>query len=331
MRFNDHLMRGQIVSHAGTVYRTNSGSGMPTTALGSLLLPKSTVFVIDNVASLLFGPDGGVTEQGENCHNCKELVGIVPPFENCLFEYAFPQLGLDFVGIQLITGKTLETFLSGSSGLCHSFLTDSFQPGAKHNFLAWSYVRFICDAASGRSLNFGPNALASFSVDAEGQIVGDGIHISGQEPDPNPIQRINRNSMTGEISTDVLPESGQYRQAKASLFLPALVSMMLISQKAMTTLSPEIGKSRQVRRHEQRHPTAEPTMPFSRYYTLDLEPFKPLFESAGTGKGGWHQAWHRVRGFLRHIKKSGKVVPVRPHSRGNPLIGVIQKDYAIRT
>jgi hypothetical protein len=110
--------------------------------------------------------------------------------------------------------------------------------------------------------------------------------------------------------------------------LVVLVTLMMLHAKLVkSTLSPELVKTRQQRRYHERHPDrVQP--PLVRYYTLSLDTSRTQI-AGGTGKGGWEQAWHRVRGFLRHYK-SGKIVAVRSHSRGNPLKGVINKDYDVR-
>jgi hypothetical protein len=107
-----------------------------------------------------------------------------------------------------------------------------------------------------------------------------------------------------------------------------LVSLMMLNCKLLkSTLSVEPTKSRQQRRYEERHPDrARPSL--VRYYVLSIDPERTQADGSSR-TGGWEMAWHKVRGFLRHLK-SGKVVPVRPHTRGNPLKGVILKDYKVK-
>jgi hypothetical protein len=63
-----------------------------------------------------------------------------------------------------------------------------------------------------------------------------------------------------------------------------------------------------------------------RYYTLSIDLEETKFDASSPGGfGGWEQAWHRVRGHLRHLK-SGQAVAVRSHAKGNSLKGIITKD-----
>lgn len=54
--------------------------------------------------------------------------------------------------------------------------------------------------------------------------------------------------------------------------------------------------------------------------------FDPLAERRAAGTLPYTpRRQHEVGGFTRFLKKSGKVVPVRPHVRGNPLLGVVKR------
>jgi hypothetical protein len=66
-----------------------------------------------------------------------------------------------------------------------------------------------------------------------------------------------------------------------------------------------------------------------RYHILKIDPSKISSGHHGSGRGGWEMAWHMVRGHLRRYK-SGKVIAVRAHSRGNALKGVVLKDYKLK-
>jgi hypothetical protein len=256
------------------------------------------------------------------------LIGLIPPFANCFFEFIDPQKQYPgfLNGLHLLSGDSLDRLLrdGGLDGMC-----PLDYPGARIKCVALSYVR--SNDASGACLNWGPETITSFGIDEQGTIIEGYMASASQLPDPDPIRKVYLNPITCEMTVDrdTTPPR-RFKHPSHFQLAPALVSMMLISQRATTTYSAEMIKSRQQRRYEERHPQCIQT-PVTRYYTLDLEPFKPLFDTAGGGKGGWQQAWHRVRAFLRHIKKSGKVVPVKAHTRGNPLKGIIQKDYAVKT
>ncbi len=106
---------------------------------------------------------------------------------------------------------------------------------------------------------------------------------------------------------------------------------MMLNFKFLSSTLSDSTKSRQERRYEDRHPDRA-TPPLVKYYTLsiDLDKTQPT-PGDGTMRGGWEVAWHMVRGHLRRYK-TGKVVPVRPHSKGNPLKAVIHKrDYELKT
>ena len=69
--------------------------------------------------------------------------------------------------------------------------------------------------------------------------------------------------------------------------------------------------------------------PGVRFWTLKLNVPDVATDTPGhsTG-GGWTVAWHRVRGHLRRLK-SGKVVKVRPHTKGDLLKGIVLKNYEL--
>jgi hypothetical protein len=108
----------------------------------------------------------------------------------------------------------------------------------------------------------------------------------------------------------------------------SLYSIMMMNHGFLrNTLSPE--KSRQQRRYEERHP--DRAEPFVRYHILSLNP-ETTRSTDGDGsnrKGGWEVAWHRVRGHDRYYK-SGKVIRIKPHTKGNPLKGIVLKDYKVK-
>jgi hypothetical protein len=222
-----------------------------------------------------------------------QYVGIIPPFENCFFEYPVTAYGDKAVdcGVHLFS-------------MPRDWIEETF-PGQGFAFVMYATVfyRFIL---SGQSVS-GRETTAMFASDSEGQL----LHLQAMACLPQGVDR------------SLIQNSPQYTP-----LLVLLVSLMMLNCKLLkSTLSPEIVKSRQQRRYEQRHPSRA-TPPLARYYILSIDSDRTHGDGSSRN-GGWDVAWHKVRGFLRHLK-SGKVVPVRPHTRGNPLKGVVLKDYEVR-
>jgi hypothetical protein len=71
-----------------------------------------------------------------------------------------------------------------------------------------------------------------------------------------------------------------------------------------------------------------------RYYVLNLSSdtlgYLPKPEENCHGKSGIKQRWHMCRGHYRHLK-SGKVVFVKGHYRGDKALGIVHKDYAFQS
>jgi hypothetical protein len=225
-------------------------------------------------------------------------VGIIPPFWNCFYEFpgnAFEQEGDLFV----------EWF-----GVC------CVAKSAEHiaeNFPGKGYAHVIYVSVFMKSLNKPPlgyypilETVGMYAMDAEGMILRRHLQKTlpaGQDPN-DPSNR----PMTLPI-------------------VIALVSMMMLSHRFLrsTPVDPP-PISRQVRRQHERKGTTP--VPMSRYHVLSINP-ETTQPKDGSGVGGWHVAWHMVRAHLRHYK-NGKVVPVRSHSRGNPTLGIVTKDYAVK-
>jgi hypothetical protein len=129
---------------------------------------------------------------------------------------------------------------------------------------------------------------------------------------------------------DSVDRSLRQNRPQYTPFIVLLVALMMLNCGVLKSTVKEAPlKSRQQRRYEERHPQRA-TPPPVKYYTLEIDLDKTQRGSASPSKkGGWEQAWHKVRGHLRHYK-SGKVVPVRPFSKGNPFKGVILKDYKLK-
>jgi hypothetical protein len=222
-----------------------------------------------------------------------QYVGIVPPFCNCFFEYPMIPCGDCAVdcGVHL-------------ASMSREWIAANFpDQGVAFVLFATVFFRFL---ENGVSMT-GRETVGIIASNSEGQLLSLKLRAC-------------------------VPEGVDQAQMKHSPqqtpILIVLVSLMMLSCKVVkSTLSPEIVKSRQQRRYEERNPSRA-TLPLVRYYTLSIDPERTQGDGS-SWKGGWEMAWHKVRGFLRHLK-SGKVVPVRPHSRGNPLKGVILKDYELK-
>jgi hypothetical protein len=59
----------------------------------------------------------------------------------------------------------------------------------------------------------------------------------------------------------------------------------------------------------------------------EWQEFDPLAERHSRPHGGYRQ--HEVKGFVRRMKKSGKIVQVRPFLRGDPSRGVVRPMYVV--
>jgi hypothetical protein len=113
--------------------------------------------------------------------------------------------------------------------------------------------------------------------------------------------------------------------------LVTLASLMLLGTKtasAVQSTTPPISKKQ---RRKTKRDGSRPKSTGVRFWTLKLNvPNTPSDVAGGAaGGGGWTMAWHRVRGHLRRLK-SGKVVKVRPHARGDLLKGVVEKTYELK-
>ena len=63
------------------------------------------------------------------------------------------------------------------------------------------------------------------------------------------------------------------------------------------------------------------------HVVMELEIDAP--ESAKTGRAVFqpHKRLHQVRGFWRHMQRSGKKIWVKPHWRGDEKLGVVKRDF----
>jgi hypothetical protein len=301
MRLIDYIRRNPVVF--------NPVTGEPDHDTSKSITEDTVTFVVDNVAKQLiadgedvdgrpdlrdvsFSPIGealfklGCDENGQGLFPFRNLVGVLPPYDNCFFEYAdlWRGNGAQFQGVHVLT-------------IQDRIDNDACSGDAKFNMLARVYYRATLE---GRRPILASDSYAYISCTEDGGPIAFDVFAVDKPP---------------ECETPNILE-----------FMITMASMMLLGTKiAKPELSPEIVKTRQVRRWEAAHP--DRVTPFVRYYTLNVNPFQKTIRAEDAG-GGWEQAWHRVRGHLRHYK-SGKVVPVRPYSKGNLLKGLIIKDYAV--
>jgi hypothetical protein len=302
MRFVDHLRRNPMCFDSGTDRSDFDASP---------LIGGTTVFLVSEIASQLIesvkkNPDGSMltilTPEGEKLLKflptgdgyktlaVDQFAGIVPPFDNCFFEWPTP-----FEPDVVDCGVHLQS-------MSKEWIAANF-PDDGYSFVlqATVFYRFVIQGVS----IVGRETQGMIASDSEGQLLD--VKVSALLP-----EHVDRS----------LPSS----RPQSTPIMVVLVSMMMLHHKLVkSTLSAEIVKSRQQRRLEERNPHRA-TPPLVRYHILSINPETTHGDSHN--KGRWEVAWHMVRGHLRHLK-SGKVVPVRAHSKGNPLKGVIVKDYAL--
>jgi hypothetical protein len=304
MRFIDHLRQNPICFNGDTDKFDFDATP---------LIEGTTVFQVGEIADQLIesstevigeGTTTKVTAKGLELLRSRpdgngftlalgEYVGIIPPFENCFFEYPATKY------IDATVDCGVHVFSMPKDRIEATF------PGQGFAFVMYATVFFRFNFNG--QWESGRETTAMFASDSEGRL----LHLK----------------MTACLPKGVDP-SLRKNLPQITPLLVVLVSLMMLNCRLLkSTQSLEVVKSRQQRRYEDRHPErAAP--PLARYYILSLDPERTQGDGSSR-KGGWEVAWHKVRGFLRHLK-SGKVVPVRPHARGNPLKGVIFKDYEVK-
>lgn len=297
MKFIDFLRRNPMVFDPRR-------SGGPFNYDTSRLLTGTTVFDCTEVAQQIVksreewvGQGSGfvLTEKGTELQkNHSWEVGIIPPFWNCFYEFpgsAFPQSG---------DAPKIEWF-----GVhCVAFSKETIEK----DFAGLGFVHAIHMDVYMKSVGDPPilETVALYGMDAEGVV----------------LRRVTQKTLApGE--DPALP----FNKPITLPIIITLVSMMMLSHRFLksTPVDPP-SIPRQERQKHERNGTKP--VPFERYHILAINP-ETTQPKNGTGVGGWHVAWHMVRAHLRHYK-NGKVVPVRAHSRGNPTLGVVHKDYAVK-
>jgi hypothetical protein len=316
MRFIDYLLKEPIYQqHESTVL---AGSHLYDKTL--LLSCSPVPFVVDNVAKELIKdvkpvPGGRVglggfrntvafTEIGQELLFTEgklkyKAVQIFPPYPSCFFEYRphWREAGI------LEEGLRDETHFEGVWIFSGDAVDRAYGDVARERYPETKYI-----------------LLANVFNRYTAQNTRTGHRITANEHQGAALLLLNGQ---GDLIL-FQPEKDMLNRKEV---LVALASMMLMGTKIATpvqatTVPPTRKQRRQARRHET---VAQPAL---RFWTLKLNVPEQSDVPSEHGKGGWIVAWHRVRGHLRHLK-SGKVVTVKAHTRGNPLMGVVVKDYEL--
>ena len=306
MRFMDHLRLNPMCLDTAKPHGPMFDASFITDA---------TVFEISEIASQMIDHRDDVsmglgvtvfTEIGkrmvksaEGRLDLSQYVGIVLPYEDCFFE--FP------VTWPTRRGPTIEHV--NVFDLHHGVHLHEVSPEEKVQGGVSEYAHVVLIHAFAHSVLNGKSISVVhddgwLASDEDGQLLA--LNMFPRTPD----------------KSNTTPESWST--------LAVLSALMLLNNRLVkSTLSPEVVKSRQQLRYEQRHPDRT-IPPFVRYHKLSLNTDdKTISDAVDSGKGGWVMAWHIVRGHLRRYK-SGKVITIRSYSKGNPLKGVVLKDYKVK-
>ena len=236
--------------------------------------------------------------------DASQYVGIIPPYDNCFFEYAVRHRndGTD-------VGWSIRDVGIHLASMSPEWIAVKIPDYKEHGITFAMYATvFLHSVVQGKDV-VGREIVAYMTADADGRLT------------------------TCEVEA-LLPagvdRSLPQNQPQFLLLAVLLVALMMLNCRMVKhTLTAPEPKSRQQRRYEEQHPERATASHVS-YYILEIDLDKTGTGASGAGKtGGWEQAWHKVRGHLRHYK-SGKVVPVRSYSRGNPLKGLGLKDYKLK-
>ena len=234
-----------------------------------------------------------------------QFIGIIPPFTDCFFEYPeHNYVSHGEMGPFRILGRGIHLW-SASPDWIALKIPDAQERGIKFVMQATVFT----DTGTHGNHIVARETVAYIATGADGNVIA--CNIEALLPD----------------GTDRSLPTNQPQFSPIMVMLVAL--MMLNCSMVKRTLTEPPPKTRQQRRYEERHPQRA-TPPPVRFYTLEIDLDKTGTGASGAGKkSAWEQAWHKVRGHLRHYK-SGKVVPVRPYSKGNPFKGVVFKDYKLK-
>jgi hypothetical protein len=301
MRFIDYILKEPI-------FNTTTGGKFDKTLL--LAMPP-VPFVVDNVAKQLIE---GLAEA--ECHTTatglfhsntvkftdvgKELlfssgpslmsiVDAVPPYESCFFEYRPHWQG---AGAALFEGVWL---LSGEY-VERAYLAgaQTGDPDTEHVLLATVFNRYLSQDGLNLPIN-DCQGVALIKLDANWDL----IRLVPHPDMPNRKE-----------------------------LLVTLASLMLLGTKVASSVQSTTPQPTRRERRKARNAGTKP-QPGARFWTLKLNVPDAATDTPGhSAGGGWTVAWHRVRGHLRRLK-SGKVVKVRPHTKGDLLKGIVLKNYEL--
>ena len=236
-----------------------------------------------------------------------QYIGIIPPFPNCFYEYTVHNYTYeDKTGTKRCFPLThgIQVTSMPESWIPIA-IPDYKERGIKYAFEATVYTRMRI----GDQYYVERKSIASIASAVDGTPLVCNVHALL----PPSVDRTLR----------------QNQPQRTPIVVMLIAVMMLNCGMLKSTLTEPSPQTRQQRRYEERHPQRA-TPPPVRFYTLEIDLDKTGTGASGSGKeGGWEQAWHLVRGHMRQLK-SGKIVAVRPHARGNPLKGVIRKEYKIK-
>ena len=246
------------------------------------------------------------TDPNSHTLDLDQYIGIIPPFSNSFYEYTVNNYVYeDKAGM---THRLPVTHGIQVTSMPESWLpiaiSDYKERGIKYALEATVYT----GSRLGNQYYVERNTIASIASDVDGRPLVCNVRALL----PPGVDRTLRQN-----------------QPQSTPIVVVLVALMMLNCRMLkSTVTEPPPKSRQQRRYEEQHPQRA-TPPPVRLYTLEIDLDKTGTGAPGAGKkGGWEQAWHKVRGHLRHYK-SGKVVPVRPFAKGNPLKGVVLKDYKL--
>ncbi len=302
MRFIDHLFKEPL-------FNTTDGTKFDKTIF---LAHPPVPFVVDNVAEQLIE---GVTEN--ECHatasglfhatsvkftgvgkellfgggsSLMSIVAAIPPYESCFFEYR-PHWQE--------TGKAMYegVWLVSGEGVQEAFLAEA-QVGdrdTQHVVLATVFNRYLSQDGFNLPIN-DCQGVALIKLDANWDL----IRLVPHPDMPNRKE-----------------------------LLVTMASLMLMGTKVASAVQPTPKQPTRKNRRKARKARTKP-QPGARCWTLRLNVPDVATDTPDhrTG-GGWTVAWHRVRGHLRRLK-SGKVVQVRPHTKGDVLKGIVLKNYELK-
>lgn len=278
----------------------------------SPFLRETTTFDVTEIAAQLIeathevlgvGRETIFTETGKDLfkYQWEQYTGIIPPFDNCFFEYRATKEEQIDPTITTRVGDVAVHLVSLSKETIESRFPDQGFAFVMHGTV---FFRSILENGKSRTSR---ETVCLIASDSGGQVK--------------------------RVAVERCLPPGADRSALENLplqtpIIVVLISIMMLNRQLVKKASPP---ERVLNRGGFTGPSSSVDPPVDRYYTLALNTDRVRIDNGNRqGKGGWTQALHEVRAFFRHMK-SGKVVPVRSHLRGDPDKGVIEKDYKMKS